>query len=561
MNKKWIVKPQKTNDIVQQLLINRGIDPKNKEQFLHPEFERDLEDPFNIKDMDKLVSRFNKAIKKQEKIGIFADYDADGIPGAALLQRVCMILGLEVSTYIPSRKEGYGLNKQGIQKLKDDGCSLLVTIDLGITNREEVKFAKKIGFDVIITDHHEIQEDNFPSKADIVIHTHLSKKYNNKDLAGGAVAYKIAQALSKKIGKPTLRELKWLLDLPAICTICDIVPLTGENRLLAKYGLIVLSKTKNKGLQKLYEVAAIDSSKMDTYTVGFLIGPRINAPGRIKHAQSSYFLLTTQDQVQATEIAYEINETNISRQKTLEQILNQALKQIKKDKLDENKIIVVVGKKDWPSGLIGLVSSRITEQYARPSIVFTPEDGMLRGSARSTDKFDMIENLLKTKSLLTSVGGHTKAAGLSLVKENYQKFYKEICALANKLLCDEDLVKEIEIDAVLQEKHLTLGLVKTLKLFEPFGLGNPRPVFMLENVKIRNLSWIGKEKKHLKMKIVKIYQAGLGKKEFEVISFNCKEELQHLKTSDNADMVFTLEENIWNGRRSLQLKLIDIKKI
>lgn len=561
MQKRWIVKQKKTDDIIDQLLINRGIPLSEKNRFLHPDFSKDLENPFKIKDMDKLVKRFEKAIKNNEKIGIFADYDADGIPGAALLKRVCEILGLDVSVYIPSRKEGYGLNIKGIQELKDKGCSLLISIDLGITNKKEVEFAKKIGMDVVITDHHEIQDEKFPKQADIIIHTHLSKDYINKDLAGGAVAYKIAQAFSEKLGKPTTRELKWLLDLPAICTICDIVPLTGENRLLAKYGLIVLSKTKNLGLKKMYEIAAIDENKMDAYTVGFLIGPRINAPGRMQHAQLSYFLLTTNDDKEAKEIANEINNINISRQKSLEQILAQALRQIKKDKLDKNKIIVIVGKNDWPAGLIGLVSSKITDQYCRPSIVFAPEDGMLRGSARSIDKFDIVDNLLKTKELLVSVGGHTKAAGLALKKENYNKFYKKICHIANEVLTDEDLVKEIEIEARLQEKHLNLGLIKDLKLFEPFGLGNPKPVFLLENAKIKLLTWMGKDKNHLKIKIVNNYQSGPGKKEFDIISFNCKEELKHLKNNDNIDVVFTLEENIWNGRKSLQLKLVDIKKI
>lgn len=551
---KWVVYPKKSDSIIEQLLINRGIDPKDKDQFLNPDFDRDLLDPFLMDGMDKAVEIVHESIKNREKIGIFADYDADGVPGAALLWHALKLYGVDAETYIPSRDEGYGVNEKGIRELYEKGCKLFISIDLGITSKEQVKLAKKMGMKVIITDHHEIQKKSFPDNADVVIHTHTSKKYINKDLAGGAVVYKLIQALGKKYGVPDARQLKWLLDLPAISTICDMVPLTGENRVITKYGLVVLSKTKNIGLKKLYKEAAIDEKHMDTYTVGFGIGPRINAPGRMDHAQASYFLLTTEEEKEAILIAKKINETNVFRQKSLETVLEKSQKSIVDKKLDQEKIIVVTGKK-LPVGVVGLVASRITDRYNRPSIVLSEEDGVLRGSARSIDRFNLVDNLKKTEKYLLGFGGHAKAAGVSLKKENFSHFYKKITEIARQKIKDKDLIKEVKIDAQISSKDLSFGLTRDINSFEPFGLGNPRPVFMLKKMEIDELKWVGREKNHLKLKIKK--QGSL--KIFDAICFGLDREKIRIRTHDTLDLVFHLNVNVWRGQKRLDLQIIDMK--
>lgn len=562
MNNRWIIYPKKSNNIINQILLNRGIDLQLKKKFLDPDYMRDLLDPFLIKDMEKAVKIIKNSIKNHEKIGIFADYDADGIPGAALFYKLMSSFNLQPEVYIPSREEGYGLNKKGVEELAQKGCKILISVDLGITSKKEVEFAKKLGMKVIITDHHEIQKNLFPDNADAVIHTHLSKKYKNKDLAGGAVVYKIAQALGKKLGRPNERELKWLLDLPAISTICDIVPLTGENRVIAKYGLIVLSKTKNLGLKKLYQVSTINQNLIDTYTVGFLIGPRINAPGRMDHAQASYYLLTTKDKAEALRIAEKLNNINLIRQKSLEKLLIRAKKQIKETSLDKEKIIVIRGK-NWPVGVVGLVASKITEEYNRPSIVFSESDGVLRGSARSIDKFHLVMNLKKLEKYLVSLGGHAKAAGLSLKIADYQRFYRKICALAKQKILDEDLIKKIRVDAIIDVKDLTLNLVQKLKKFEPFGLGNPRPTFMIKNMMISDLRWVGKEKNHLKIKASqasKVSEASeVQRKQFDAIGFGMNKLRDKIHSGDIIDIVFSLSENVWQGRKRLDLKINDLR--
>ncbi len=552
--KRWIISPKKSDDIIEQLLINRGIDPKNKDQFLYPDYKRDLLDPFLINDMDKAVKLIHDTICNNEKIGVFADYDADGIPGAALLYRVLKIYKAEVEVYIPSRNEGYGLNEKGIEDLYKKGCKLLISIDLGITNKKQVEYAKKLGMKVIITDHHEIQKDLFPKNADVVVHTHISDKYLNNDLAGGAVVYKIAQALGIEYGHPDEREIKWLLDLPAISTICDIVPLTGENRVIAKYGLLVLSKTKNMGIKCLYKYSNINKENVDTYTVGYQIGPRINAPGRIAHGKSSYDLLVCDDEKTATIIAKKLDETNQERQESLKEILLEAKKIIRDKKLDEEKIIIVRGKR-WPSGLVGLVSSKITDEYNRPSIVLSEEDEILRGSSRSIDCFHLVSNLKKVEKYLMSFGGHAKAAGLSMKKDNFHKFYKAITQIAYSKISDKDLIGEIKIDMKIKFQDLSLGLVKDIDRFEPFGLGNPRPILMVKDLEVIDTRWVGKDRNHLKLKL----KHPKSTKIIDAICFRAHEDFERIRRSSIIDLAFTLSENVWRGQRRLDLLVADIQ--
>jgi len=552
---RWEVPERKYSDLTSQLLINRKIDLIEKERFLNPNYYEDLLDPYKIKDMDKAVNLIENAYNNKQIIGVFADYDADGIPGAALLFKVFKQLGIFCETYIPSRSEGYGLNKKGIDELYKKGCKILITVDLGITCQKEVLYAKKLGFKVLVTDHHEIQNDCFPKDADAILHTHLSENYDNKDLAGGALAFKLVQAISIKFGRPNEKELKWLFDLPAISTICDVVPLTYENRVIAKYGLIVLGKTKNIGLRAIYDVAKIQYEKMDTYKVGYLIGPRINAPSRMKYENYSYRLLTSDNQDDAFYIAKKLNDINLSRQKILDEALSESLLAIKSKRLDRNKIIILRNKK-WPLGILGLIASRITEKYVRPCIVFTKEDGVLRGSARSCEYFNIMNFFTKFKEYLLGYGGHKVAGGLSLSIDKYEEFNSLAISYCNKKIMDHNLIKTIKTECEIYQNEISLLTINKIKKFEPFGLGNPKPVFLIKNGKIIESKSLGSKENHLKLQIT----FEKSNKVFEAIKFNSPELIKMFKKDDIIDLVCCLDENTWNGRTKIQLLIIDIKK-
>ncbi len=547
--KHWVILPQKTDDIIEQLLINRNI--QDKERFLDPDFTRDLLNPYLIKDMDKAVKRIEKAIKYKEIIGIFADYDADGIPGAAILYKTLQFLKSPVECYIPTRDEGYGLNKKGIDELVRKRCKLLITVDLGIVNKNEAKYAKKLGLDVIITDHHEIFKNLLPNYAIAILHTHLSPKYKNKDLSGAGVAYKLACALLMAI-KPSNYEnfLKWILDLMAISTICDMVPLTGENRVLTKFGLITLNKTKNLGLKKLYEKAGIVNKIIDPYIVGFLIGPRINAPGRIEDPSASLKLLISNDENTVDNLATELESINKLRREELESALEQARKKILKRKLEKNKIILIEGEK-WPLGIIGLVAGKLMEEYYRPIIVFNKDKGLLRGSARSIEKFHILEALDRARAYLTKHGGHARAAGLTLETKHLEILYDVLLFQANRTLNSQDLIPKIKIDMELKNSDINSQLIDRLKQLEPYGLGNPRPVFLSKNFEITRKILMGANKQHLKLIL---------NNKFEALLFNFDDTTNNLSIGDKLDLVYNLDINIWHEKKSIQLKVLDIQK-
>ncbi|EKD56783.1 MAG: hypothetical protein ACD_58C00093G0006 [uncultured bacterium] len=559
--KRWLVAEKTSHDIIEQLLINRGISAKDRDSFLNPDYN-DLYDPFLLKGMNKAVERILKAIDNNETIGIFSDFDADGIAGGAILGNLFNHLNVKNEVYIPSRDEGYGLNEAGILDLHEKGCKLIISVDLGITGKSEVEFAKSLSIDVIITDHHIIQEEKVPTKAYVIIHPKLSPKYPNKDLAGGGVAWKLAQALATRI-KTNNGELsriqnfpKWTLDLAAISTICDMVPLVGENRIIAKYGLKVLTKTKNLGLSSILKEAAIDTSKINTYTIGFQIGPRINAPGRLEHGQISYFLLTTRNQGEATKYAKKLNEVNLQRQDELARVLAEAKLAIKVKELDKNKIILLFDE-NWPDGVLGLVAGRITEELSRPTLVFTRlNDTQFKGSARSIKSFHILKALDKVKDLLVKYGGHSGAAGLTIKEKDFTKLSTKLYKIAQDEISDEDLLPPIKIDAEVAPPQVNQRLLEQIKKFEPFGMGNPRPVFMSKRLAISDLQLVGKNGKHLKIKL-KTKNEKL--KIIDGIIFNCAEYIKDLKKSDVCDIVYSIEENEWNGNKSIQLNIIDIK--
>jgi len=541
--KKWIVLPQKSDDIIEQILLNRKIKKPDWASFLNPDFEK-LFDPFLLKGMKEAVQRIEQAYQQKEIIGIFGDYDADGIPGTALLYEYLIKIGFNVHVYIPSREQGYGLNREGIEVLKKEGVSVLVAIDLGIRNFEEVEEAKKNGLAVIILDHHEVV-GKMP-RAIILNPKQKGETYPFRELAATGVVFKFIQALNRRLKKVPENYLKWTLDLVAISTICDVVPLVSENRIFAKFGLIVLKKTKNLGLGSLCQQAAISPENIDTYSVGFQIGPRLNAPGRMDHANESFYLLTSKNKKEANVLAEKLDLINRARQNELERVLKEAKTKVSRDGLAKKKIILVEGK-NWPPGIVGLVAGKLMEEFARPVIVFEEKEGKLRGSARSIDAYNMVEALDEAKEYLLKYGGHKRAAGLSLELEHLSNLYDKLLEIAESKLKAEDLVPKITIDAKVNLADLSLKFLDEIRKLEPHGLGNPRPVFLLEDVVVSDVRTVGKENNHLKFK------AG----DLAAIGFDLGEMAKNLVDGSKADLVFTLDEDNWDGRRKVQLKVLD----
>jgi single-stranded-DNA-specific exonuclease len=551
---RWILSPQKSADIMEQILLNRGVARKDWARFLSPDFEKDLGNPFKLMGMREATKILLQARKDKDKIGIFSDYDADGIPAAALLHQALGRLGIETETYIPNREQGYGLNKEGIESLIDRGCRVLLAVDLGITNKKEIEYAKQRKIQSIVIDHHLVQSDKLP-KADAIINPKQKRcPYADKDLSAGGLAYKLIQALAKQTGEITIRQLKWWLDLPAISTITDIVPLTGENRTIAKYGLIVLQKTKNIGLQALYRQAGICPEKINTYTVGFQIGPRINAPGRLLKPRDAWELLVTQNRTRANILAKKLNQINLARRQEMDRALKKAIKRIEKDGLEKNKILLIADK-DLKPGVVGLVADRLMDRYHRPAIVLCQDGKIVKGSARSIGDFHIMEALDICGRHLSSHGGHARAAGLSLELKHLHNFYDQILRLADEKLTRQQLIPKLEIDAELRLKELNLTLYRKISQLEPFGFGNPKPVFVARGVQVDSVRTVGQQNQHLKLYLKD------GQKVISGIGFGLGERAGKIDRKDMVEIAFSIDLNQYQGRENLELKILDFKLI
>lgn len=548
--KMWKIAERKFDDIIDQLLFNRGIFKKEKTSFFEPDFKKELSDPFLLKNFSKAIERVRRAIENNERIGIFADYDADGIPGAALLFRALKKIGTESIVYIPNRENGYGLSNEGIDYLIEKKCQLIITVDLGIRNFAEAKYCNQEKIDLIVTDHHTPAE-TIPEAFAVINPKIPGDHYPYKDFAGCGVAYKLVEGLSRYYPKELNDSfLKWNLDLVAISTICDVVPLSGENRVLAKYGIIVLKKTKNIGLRALLKIAKINKEDINAYVVGFQIGPRINAPGRMDHATKSFELLVTDDEKEALDLANWLNEKNDSRQKAMGECEKEALLKIEKEKLLANNLIIVSG--NWPKGVIGPTANRLVEKVNRPVILFAEEGGDFVGSARSMSDINILDLLNSVKEYIYKFGGHKGAAGLTVKKNNFKKMYEKIILFSNAKIKPKDLTKKINIDVVVKPKELTIDLFEKIQKFEPFGFGNTKPIFCLKKVELANKKLVGRDKKHLSF---------TSKKDdnfYKSIIFNYEKE-KNIEENGLYDIVFNLNLDTWNGNRKLSFNVIDIR--
>jgi len=558
MDKTWEIQPKKYDDVILQLLYSRGVisqlkDEKKIDSFFKPDFTRDLHDPNLLPDIKKAIKRIVRAVENNEVIGIFADYDADGIPGAALMYKTFIALGNRVEVFIPNREQGYGLGEEGINYLIERKCRLIITVDLGIRNHKEADYCKSKNMDLIITDHH-LPDETLPKASAVINPMRHDSKYPFRGLSGAGVAYKIVQALSKQYPKQIDQAfLKWNLDLVAISTIADVVPLQDENRTIAKYGLIVLNKTKNIGLAELVRFVGMKDKCLPAYAVAFQIAPRINAPGRIDHATKSFKLLTTQNHQEAKELASWLNDKNIERQEAMEKLYQEAVEKVEKDKLAKNHIIIVAG--DWLKGILGPSASQIVEKYNRPAIVFSSKDDIYSGSARSVEGINIVSIFEKMKKYLIRFGGHKGAAGLSLTKNKFKTFSEQIIKYCNKNIDEKLLTPKIKVDMEIEAKDLGLNLYDKVLQFEPFGMGNSKPVFVLRNAIMEFPKFVGRESKHLSLQLV------IGNKRFKAIYFSYLEDRDIIKHGNKFDVVFSLSEDNWNDERKLSLNIIDLKLI
>lgn len=543
------------NPIILQLLYNRGLTKQDDiDEFLNPDYGQDIHDPFLFSDMKKAVKRIMQAIKNKEKITVHGDYDADGVSASVVMISTLKKLGGDVNVYIPHRvSEGYGLNKNTVDELAKNKTKLIVTVDCGISNHEEVKYASDKGIDVIITDHHE-QPPIIPN-AFAIINPHVEgSNYPFQELAGVGVAFKVVQALVKDDNGNKLKTgfEKWLLDIVALGTIADCVPLVGENRTLVKYGLVVLRKTKRVGLRTMIENSHFNLADLDTQSVSFGLAPRINAAGRIDHANTAYELIMTESEKTANEISKDLEKTNQSRQKITEKMTNSSIEQI--GEVSKQKILFASGE-GWQVGVVGLVAGRLADKFARPVMVMGIDGDLVVGSGRSIPGFDITKALINSQELLDKFGGHASACGFSLPKKNYEKFLKSVTAYADKKIKDKDLVKSHKIDIDIELENINWELVDELDKFEPFGEGNPYPQFISRGLQISDMQKVGNEGKHLRILAQK---NGCQKK---IIAFGFGQTVgNEFMIGDKFDAIYEISINEWNGNRELQLKLVDIKK-
>ena len=543
--------------LIAQLLVNRGIESEAAaREYLYPTFSN-LHAPFRLHGMEKAVERLQSAIKRGEKIWVYGDYDTDGTTAASLLLNTFRHLDVPVDFHIPNRfEEGYGLNKTALRSLKQDGCNLLITVDCGITSIEEVDFANEIGIDVIITDHHQPRPDALPPAYAVINPKIPESGYPFHELAGVGLAFKLAHGLFGGGEVPPFLQSQ--LDLVALGTVVDIATLTGENRVLTKLGLAELNKRERPGIRALCEIAKFSPDKpIIGQTMSYVLGPRLNAAGRMDAAKKVVHLLTADSDEEALPIAQELEFYNLERRKTEDKIREQAIAQIKKDvNLDEVKGLVIA-QKGWHQGVIGIVASRILEQYCRPVFILAIDGDEARGSGRSIDGINLADSLNACTDLLVKHGGHNAAAGLTIKTENIPKFERRF----NRFVCehypDEDFVQQLSIESEIQMPLLSLEAVEKLHLLEPFGADNPAPRFAMYNLALKQKpppSLFGKDKNHLKLFVTD------GRQPAEAVGWNMSDYFISLKNQNiRVDLAFDPEIREWNDTRNLQLTIADLQ--
>ncbi|MEA2065048.1 MAG: single-stranded-DNA-specific exonuclease RecJ [Patescibacteria group bacterium] len=570
MQKKWQIAKKITqefidkfpeiNPVILQLLYSRGITEQEKiDEFLNPDYEK-LHSPFLFSDIKKTIARIKKTISKNEKIFVYGDYDADGVTSSALLISCLKKIGADCDIYIPHREnEGYGLNNEAIKTISGKDAKLIITVDCGISDFQEVEFAKDLGIEIIITDHH-APPKKLPKC--LILNPQADKNYPFKELAGVGVAFKLSQALLKEFAEEKKFSAvvfeKWLLDLVAIGTIADCVPLLGENRIITKYGLIVLNKTKRAGLKTLIKKATINKDTLDSYNISFQLSPRINAAGRMNHANAAYKLLVSKSLEKAENLADELNKTNSDRQKLTDRITNEVISEIG-DNPDKKAVILL--KNECLIGILGLIAGKITSLYNRPSLILTEKNNKIVGSGRSIPKFNIIEALENLKDLFSNFGGHSQACGFTLKdKKIFPEFQKRFLELINEKLQNKDLLPIINIAAEIKLSQITWQVFDELNKFRPFGQANQQPIFLTRNLKVLSSKEVGQNGNHLKI-FVNSHNEQVARN-LDCIGFGIAKNWRgNLKAGNFIDLAYNIDENRWNGNRELQLKVVDLRII
>lgn len=548
----------KYHPVVEALLDARGyINETAREHFLFPNFDRDIHDPFLFSQMSRVVERIGLVKKNGERVGILGDYDADGVTSSVIMREALMALGVSVSVFIPEKlNEGHGLNMNAVEFFSREGVKLLLTLDCGMTNHSEITSAKNYGMDVIVIDHHNVPKV-LPEAFAIINPKLPGETYPFRELCGAGTSFKVAQALYARYLPQETEQLKWILDVVAVGTVADVMPLVGENRVIVKYGLIVLGKTRRVGFQEMFSVSNIkinENAKPNARTIGFQIAPRINAASRMAHAMLAYNLLIEKDQAHARVLALELDAHNTARQK-ISACLAEEVRTIASEKYADKKFIFAV-EEHFPYGIVGLIAGRVAREFRKPTCVMTKGKETSRGSFRSIPEINIIETLSECGDLIVKFGGHSQAAGMTIRNENLEAFYEKFNSLIEERLTNIVTEPELWIDAKLKPEYISPKLLSDIALFAPFGDGNPEPVFMLENMCVEEARLVGNGEKHWKLKLATENSGKI----FDAIGFSLGETFPDLRKGERMDIVFQLNENTWNGSTSIQLKLLDLRR-
>ena len=548
--------------LTQTLLKNRGITTyEEAEKFLHPDYERDIHDPFLILNMEKAVERILRAIDVEEKIVVYGDYDCDGIPGSVILHDFFKKIGYKnFENYIPHRHdEGYGLNTDAVDEFAKTSTTLLITVDCGITDVKEVAHANSFGIDVIVTDHH-LPQEVLPSAYAILNSKQKDDTYPDNMLCGAGLAWKLVQALLKKRAKEwNVGEgwEKWLLDMAGLSTIADMVPLRNENRVLAHYGLKVLRKSPRPGLMKLLRKLRVDQRYLTEEDVGFTIAPRINAASRMGIPMDAFRLLSTTDETEADVLSDHLNEMNETRKGVVAVMIKEAKKKIASREMRE---VIVVGNPAWKPGVLGLAANRLMEDYERPVFVWGREGGThIKGSCRSDGSINVVELMVNVRQgIFLDVGGHELSGGFSISHEQIHFLEEEIILAYKKIEKKSSVEEAMAVDSTLSLDHVTWETQRLVEQLAPFGIGNPKPLFLFEGIEIKGVKAFGKEKNHLELQ----FENSAGKKIPAIGFFISQENFKTAIEEGNFINLFaTLEKSMFRGRPELRLRIVDIQKV
>lgn len=569
-NRHWVVAPPvpasvlaefpELHPLLVQLLVQRGVQNQTAiDEFLHPDWTAHVHDPFLFRNMDKAVSRLIDALRAGELIAIYGDYDADGVSASAVLAETFKVLGGRWEVYIPDRlSEGYGMNLAAVESIAKRGAKVLITVDCGSSNVSEVARARELGLDVIITDHHH-EPREVPAAFAVINPSFSDAGYPFQSLSAGGVAFKVVQALLQRthsgadLGKPLPEGWeKWLLDFVTISTIADMVPLVGENRTLVSYGLTVLRKTRHVGVRELVMSSRLNLSAVSASDIAFILGPRVNAAGRLNHASGAFNLLMAETTEDARTLAQALGRTNTDRQRLTLEVYKACLEQIGEQPAGP---IIFAGDPEWSPGILGLVAGRLVQHYGKPAIVYGSIGEEVVGSGRSVPALNIIESLDEVRDALVRYGGHGQACGFTLKSRGGRAaFEKTLTAVIEKRLAGKSARLELAVDAQLPIESVDWPLLETLQSLEPHGIGNPKPRFLAEGVEIVSIERVGGDQQHLRLSVVDGDHIVR-----KMIGFSFGTHGDGLTVGETIDVIYEAGVHTWNGNREIELKMVDAK--